>query len=181
MQILFDNPQYFIIQHLSSPVGARLKEFYYFIYIATVWWPRIQYKTSSSQQKATENCLGITGAMVLTVTPKVLLGLPRLHPKMESEAQAGIYELSCNQQWKLKSIWYGMYQSWGMRKRTILQMGLIHNKPFTVIFHDSTEGENGFQSGTQSSRQWRYLCCSVWTWYKNFTLNLGSRVHYSQH
>jgi len=85
-------------------VGARLKEFYYFIYIATVWWPRIQYKTSSSQQKATENCLGITGAMVLTVTPKVLLGLPRLHPKMESEAQAGIYELSCNQQWKLKSI-----------------------------------------------------------------------------
>jgi len=36
VQILSYNPQYFIIQHLSSPVGARLKEFYYIIYTATV-------------------------------------------------------------------------------------------------------------------------------------------------
>ena len=170
-----------MIQHLSSPVGARLKEFYYIIYNATVRWPRIQYKSSRSQQTATEFCLGITGAMVLIAAPRVLLELPGLHPELESEAQAGIHGLRCNQQWKLKSIWYRMYQSWGMRKRTILQMGLIHNKSFTVIFHNSSEGKNGFQSGAQSSRQWRYLCCSVWTWYKNFTLNLGSRVHYSQH
>jgi len=85
-------------------VGARLKESCYIIYSATVWWPRIQYKTSRSQQTATEICLGITGAIVLTAAPKVLFRLPGLHPKTESEAQAGIYEISCNQQWKLKSI-----------------------------------------------------------------------------
>jgi hypothetical protein len=49
----------------------------------------------------------------------------------------------------------GMYQSWGKRKRTILQMWLIpryvHNKPFTVVIYNSSEWENGFQSGTQMS------------------------------
>jgi len=93
-----------MIQHLSSPVGARLKEFYYIIYNATVRWPRIQYKSSRSQQTATEFCLGITGAMVLIAAPRVLLELPGLHPELESEAQAGIHGLRCNQQWKLKSI-----------------------------------------------------------------------------
>jgi hypothetical protein len=85
-------------------MGARLKELYYIIYSATVWWLRLQYKTSRSQQTATEICLAITGAMVLTAAPKVLSGLPGLQPKMESGAQAEIYGLSCNQQWKLKSI-----------------------------------------------------------------------------
>lgn len=28
VQVLSDNPEYFIIQQLSGPIGARLKEFY---------------------------------------------------------------------------------------------------------------------------------------------------------
>ena len=90
--------------------------------------------------------------MVLTAAPKVLLGLPGLHPKMESEAQARIYGLSCNQQQKLKSD-MGLYHSWGTGKRTNLQMAMIpryvQKKPFTVTFYNSSEGENRFQSGTQ--------------------------------
>jgi hypothetical protein len=50
-------------------------------------------------------CLAITGAMKTTPTAamEVLLGLPFLHVMIEAEAQAGIYQLMCNQQWKPKS------------------------------------------------------------------------------
>jgi hypothetical protein len=36
-----------------------------------------------------------------------VLGFPPLHLKMEAEAQAGICRLSCNDQWKPRSIYHG--------------------------------------------------------------------------
>jgi hypothetical protein len=40
--------------------------------------------------------------MTPTATTAVLLGLSPLHLQMEAEAKAGVYKLSCNDQWKLK-------------------------------------------------------------------------------
>jgi hypothetical protein len=101
-------------------------------------------------------------------------------PRQESTGLAAIKSGNSNPSGK------GMYRSWGIRKRTILLMGVIpryvQNKPFTVMFHDSSEWESGFQTGTwMGSRQHMHLCCCVWTWYKNFALALGSTVQYSQH
>jgi hypothetical protein len=54
----------------------------------------------------------------------VLLGLPPVYLKIEAEAQAGIYRLSCNEQWRPKSLWYGhMSKAQDMMKEPILQMG----------------------------------------------------------
>jgi hypothetical protein len=38
---------------------------------------------------------------------EVLLGLPPLHVMIEAEVQAGIYKLTCNQQWEPKSNNFG--------------------------------------------------------------------------
>jgi hypothetical protein len=80
-------------------------------YASTVWWPRIRYTTCRAKLSKLQRlaCLGITGAMKTAPTAaiEVLLGLPPLHLAMEAEAQAGIYRLSCNEQWKPKTIWYG--------------------------------------------------------------------------
>jgi hypothetical protein len=46
---------------------------------------------------------------------EVLLGLTPLHMMIEAEAQAGIYRLKCNQQWKPKSTNFGhTKKSWDM-------------------------------------------------------------------
>jgi hypothetical protein len=66
---------------------------------------QIQNQQESALCTATIICLGITTTIMLTAAPEVLFGLPGLHLKMDSDAQAGIYRLSCNQEWKLKSIW----------------------------------------------------------------------------
>jgi hypothetical protein len=59
-----------------------------------------------------------------TATTEVLLRLPPLHLKMEAEAQVGICRLSCNEQLKPRSIWYGHAREvWDMMKELILQMG----------------------------------------------------------
>jgi len=97
-------------------------------YATTVWWPRVEYKTSRAKLSKLQRlaCLGITGAirMAPTAAIEVLLGLPPLHLKMEAEAQVGIYRLSCNEQWKPRSIWYGHARNIrDMMKEPILQMG----------------------------------------------------------
>jgi hypothetical protein len=59
-----------------------------------------------------------------TVATEVLLGLPPLNLKIEAEAQAGIYRLSCNEQWRSKSLWYAHTSiAQDMIKEPILQMG----------------------------------------------------------
>jgi hypothetical protein len=46
--------------------------------------------------------------MKTTPTPamEVLLGLPPLHVVIEAEAQAGLYRITCNQQWRPRSTNY---------------------------------------------------------------------------
>jgi hypothetical protein len=71
-------------------------------------------------------CLAITGAMKTTPTAamEVLLGLRPLRVMTEVEAQAGIYRLMCNQQWKPKSTNFGhTKQSRDMEHEPILRMG----------------------------------------------------------
>jgi hypothetical protein len=65
-----------------------------FTYTATVWWPRVKYRTSRAELCKLQRmaCLGITGAMRTAPTAgiEVLLGLPqctcswRLRPELGS-------------------------------------------------------------------------------------------------
>jgi hypothetical protein len=71
-------------------------------------------------------CLGITRAMRTAPNGaiEVLLGLRPLHLKIEAEARAGIYSLSCNEQRKPKPLWYRhTSKSRDMMREPILQMG----------------------------------------------------------
>jgi hypothetical protein len=85
--------------------------------------------------------------MTPTAAMEVLLGLPPLHVMIEAEAQAGIYRLMCNQQWKPKSTDFGhTKKSRDMEHEPILQMGsdmmlvrYAYHKPFTVKFPDKCE------------------------------------------
>jgi hypothetical protein len=54
-------------------------------------------------------CLAITSTVKTAPTDatEVLLELQLLHLKMETEIQAEIYMLSCNEQWKTRFILYG--------------------------------------------------------------------------
>jgi hypothetical protein len=65
-------------------------------------------------------CLAIKGAMTTTPTAamEVLLGLPPLHVATVAEAQAGIYRLMCNQQWRPRSTKYGHVKVSGHGART---------------------------------------------------------------
>jgi plasmid maintenance system killer protein len=58
-----------------------------------------------------------------TTAPEVLLRLPALHLKMEAEDQAAIYRLSCNEQWKLRSIRHEQARNVRDMAKDILQMG----------------------------------------------------------
>jgi hypothetical protein len=66
-------------------------------YIATVWWPRVNFKTSKVKLSKSIRmaCLGITAAMKRApiAAVEVLIGLPPLHFQLEAEARAGIYNL----------------------------------------------------------------------------------------
>jgi hypothetical protein len=85
-----------------------------------------------------------------TAAIEVLLGLPPLHVIIEVEAQAGIYRLMCNQQWKPKSTNLGYTKkSRDMEHQPILQMGsdrmlprYAYHKPFTLKFPDKCEWHN---------------------------------------
>jgi hypothetical protein len=80
-------------------------------YAAMIRWPRLMYKTSHAKLSKLQRlaCLGITGAIraAPTAATEVLLGLPPFHLKIEAEALVAIYRLSCNEQWRPKSLWYG--------------------------------------------------------------------------
>jgi hypothetical protein len=75
---------------------------------------------------------------------EVLLELPLLHVMTEVEAQAGIYRLMCDQQWRHKSTTFShIKKSQDMEHIPILEMGsdrmilrYTHHKPFTVKFPD---------------------------------------------
>jgi hypothetical protein len=76
-------------------------------YAATVWWPRIKFKTGRAKLSKLQRmaCLGITGAIreVRTAGIEVLLGFPAPHLQLEAEATARIYRLYCSNQWKPQS------------------------------------------------------------------------------
>jgi hypothetical protein len=86
-----------------------------------------------------------------TAAFEILLRLPPLHLEMEAEALAGIYRLSCSEQWKPKTIWYGHADKIrDMMKEPILQMGAdkiipMHtfNKSFTAWLPDRSEWGKG--------------------------------------
>jgi hypothetical protein len=65
-------------------------------YAATIWWPKLKYKTIQAKLSKLQRltCLGIAGAPTATV---VLLGLLLLHLNIEAEAEVGIHRHSCNE------------------------------------------------------------------------------------
>jgi hypothetical protein len=124
-------------------------------YAAMTWWLRLKYKTSQAKLSKLQRlaCPGITRAMRMApiATIEVLLGFPPLHLKMEAEAWVGIYRLSCNEQWRPKSLWHGHTSiAWDMMREPILQMGTdkmilryAFHKPFTVKLNDRSEWDRG--------------------------------------
>jgi hypothetical protein len=126
-----------------------------------VWWPTVRYNVSRTELSKIQRlaCLVITGAMKTTPTAamEVLLDLPPLHVMIEVEAQAGIYRLMCNQQWKPKSTNFGhTKKSRDMEHEPILQMGsdrmlprYAYHKPFTVKFPDKCEWQMGCTQTTK--------------------------------
>jgi hypothetical protein len=59
-----------------------------------------------------------------TAATEVLLGLPPLQPQLEAEDKARVYRLSCNGQWKPKSVGFGnACMTRNMVKDPIIQMG----------------------------------------------------------
>jgi hypothetical protein len=125
-------------------------------YSSMVWWPKIRYNVSRTELSKIKRlaCLAITGAMKTTPTAamEVLLGLPPLHVMIKTEAQAGIYRLMCNQQWKPKSTNFGQTKkSWDMEHEPILQVEsdrmlprYAYQEPFIVKFPDKCAWQNGF-------------------------------------
>jgi hypothetical protein len=97
-------------------------------YAATVWWPRVKFKTSRAELSKLQRvaCLGITGAIKTapTAAMEVLFGLPPLNLQVEAEAMIESFRLRCNEQWKPKSEGFGhAYMARDMEKEHILQMG----------------------------------------------------------
>jgi hypothetical protein len=63
-------------------------------YVATVWWPRVNFKTSKLEISKVQRmaCFGITGTKkkAPTAAIEVLIGLPPLHLQLEVEAREEI-------------------------------------------------------------------------------------------
>jgi hypothetical protein len=80
-------------------------------YANIVRWPRVKYRTSKAKLSTLQwlACLAIISTVKTAPTDaiEVLLELQLLHLKMETEIQAEIYTLSCNEQWKTRFILYG--------------------------------------------------------------------------
>jgi hypothetical protein len=134
-------------------------------YGSMVWWPRVRYNVSRTELSKLQKqvCLAITGTMKTTPTAamEVLLGLPPL-VMIEAEAQAEIYRLMCNQQWKPKSTNFGhTKKSRDMEHEPILQMRsdrmllrYAYHKPFTVKFPDKCEWQNRFNLDSKGGLVW---------------------------
>jgi hypothetical protein len=95
-------------------------------YGSMVWWPTVRYVSRTELSKTQRlGCLAITEVMKMapTAAMDILLGLPPLHVMIEVEAQAGIYKLMCNQQWKPKSNFGHTKKSQEMEHKPSLQTG----------------------------------------------------------
>jgi hypothetical protein len=123
-------------------------------YGSTVWRTRVNYNVSRMEFNKLQRiaCLAITG--VMTTTPaaamEVLLGPSPLHVTIEVEAQAGIYRLMCNQQWRPRCTKYGHpKESWDMEQEPILLLGTdrmtpryVFYKPFKVHLSNKHEWQS---------------------------------------
>jgi hypothetical protein len=135
-------------------------------YAATVWWPRVKFKTSQAELSKMQRVAfhGITGAIKTapTASMEVLLGLLPLHLQVEAEAMIGNYRLRCNEQWKPKSESFGhAYMARDMEEEPILQMVSdemipkhVYEKPFTIRFPDRSEWKRGFQPDRNGGLIW---------------------------
>jgi hypothetical protein len=130
-------------------------------YSSTVWWPMVRYNVSRIELSKIQTlvCLAITGAMKTNpaAAMEVLLGLPPLHVMIEAEAQAGIYRLMCNQQWKPKFTNFGhTKKSQDMEHEPILQMGSDRMLPrYATTSHSqssSLTSVNGRMGSTQTTK-----------------------------
>jgi hypothetical protein len=90
---------------------------------------------------------------------KVLLGLPPLHVMIEVEAQAGIYRLTCTQEWRPNSTNFGhTKKSWDMEHKPIREPGsdrmllrYAHHTPFMVSSLASVNGRMGLAQTTKGA------------------------------
>jgi hypothetical protein len=153
-------------------------------YGAMVWWTRVNYNVRRMELNKLQRlaCLAITGAMKTTPTAamEVLLGLPPLHVVIEAVAQAGIYRLICNQQWRPRSTNYGhAKKSWDMEQESIHLMGTdrmipryVFHKPFKVHLSSKHEWQNGFNPDNKGGLVWytdgsmtnEGTCARVYKW-----------------
>jgi hypothetical protein len=93
---------------------------------------------------------------------EVLLGIPPLHVMIETEAQAGIYRLTCAQHWRPESTNFGhTKKSQEMKHEPTLQMEsdrmllrYAYHKLFTVKFPDKCEWQNGFNPDNKGDWIW---------------------------
>jgi hypothetical protein len=110
-------------------------------YSAMVGWMRVSMRELNRLQRLA--CLAIMGAMKTTPTAamEVLLGLPPLHVITEAEAQAGIYRLICNQQWRPRSTNYGhAKKAREMEQEPILLMGTDGRMDLIQIIKEAWSG-----------------------------------------
>jgi hypothetical protein len=96
-----------------------------------VWWMRVNYNVSRMELNKLQrlSCLAIMDMMKTTPTAAMEVLLP-LHVTIEAEAQAGIYRLICNQQWRPRSTNYGhAKKSRDMEQEPILLLGTDRMTP----------------------------------------------------
>jgi hypothetical protein len=97
-----------------------------------------------------------------TAAMEVLLGLPPLHVVIVTEAQAGIYRLMYNQQWRPRSTNHShAKKSQNMEQESILLMRTdrmipryVFHKPFKVHLSSSHEWQNGFNPVNKGVLVW---------------------------
>jgi hypothetical protein len=95
--------------------------------------------------------------MISTTAMEALLGLPPLHVMNEAEAQARIYRLLCDQQWKHKSAKFGHTKNLGIQS-----VNPYHRWSLTGCFRDvhtishsqssSLTSVNGRTGSTQTTK-----------------------------
>jgi hypothetical protein len=134
-------------------------------YGAMVWWTRINYVSRMELNKLQRlACQAMKGEKKTTPTAamEVLLGIPPLHVVIEAQAQAGIYRLMCNQQWRPRSTNYGhAKKSRDMEQEPIILMGTdrmipryVFYKPFKVHLSRRHEWQNGFNPDNKGGLVW---------------------------
>jgi hypothetical protein len=112
-------------------------------YGSTASWPMVIYNVGRMELNKLQRlaCLARMAMKTIpTAAMEVLLGFPPVHVIIEVEAQAGIYRLMCNQQWRPKPKNYShAKKSQDMEKEPIFLMRTdrmilkyVFHKPFKV-------------------------------------------------